>query len=397
MKAEYIIPAVNLPRLAAGIELLNRRCRKLRITEIILRTVSAELIEGVPHLAIEVTGDTPKLAGWEFAAVLEADAETGKMIIRKLPSFKRALPTQYRTCEQGCDHCQTNRWRKLTYVVAHDDGGFKQVGSTCLGDFLGTKSPHSLAFQAEYWLNINDLVANCRNMEGGGGGSHEVLVGMDDFVARAFAVVRTLGWMGKGKAQEIEQKEGRAVTPTADHVRRLLLAPLRERQTPQWKDLNDKTAITPEDMDNARLALEYVRGWKDANVRSDYEHNLRVAVAGELMPIRRAGIVASIARVWSRKQENEPRKAAAQGHVGQPGQKVRGLAVTVEKVIPCQGMYGLSLIHKMVTPDGKKLVWFSSGTRLPEGKIIGISATVKDHKTDPKWGDETTLTRCALA
>ena len=44
--------------------------------------------------------------------------------------------------EQGlkdgkCDHCNTNRYRGETWLLKHEDGAFKQVGTTCVKDFTG--------------------------------------------------------------------------------------------------------------------------------------------------------------------------------------------------------------------------------------------------------------------
>ena len=48
-----------------------------------------------------------------------------------------------------CDHCGTTRRRSATYLVEHEDGSRKQVGSSCMADFLGASGHPRLAGSAQ--------------------------------------------------------------------------------------------------------------------------------------------------------------------------------------------------------------------------------------------------------
>lgn len=82
------------------------------------------------------------------------------------------------------------------------------------------------------------------------------------------------------------------------------------------------------------------------------------------------------------------------------GKRVRGLEVTVKRLRFIDGYYGRTCIVGMeAEQDGKKipLVWFTgSDPPLREGEQLSIDATVKEHKSDDKYGPQTVLTRVTI-
>ena len=60
-----------------------------------------------------------------------------------------------------------------------------------------------------------------------------------------------------------------------------------------------------------------------------------------------------------------------------------------------EGIYGLTLIHRLEDLSGNKAVWFSSGNGLDTGKTYQIKATVKKHG-DYNGANQTVLTRCKV-
>jgi hypothetical protein len=83
---------------------------------------------------IEVFGDAPKYQGWTFIGRLEHDQVIGT-IVRSAPG--QTIPSKYYDAKHtNCDHCQTKRFRKDTFVLMHESGEYKQVGRQCIKDFL---------------------------------------------------------------------------------------------------------------------------------------------------------------------------------------------------------------------------------------------------------------------
>jgi hypothetical protein len=90
---------------------------------------------------ITIVGKTPRLNGWVLVAVIQ-HTEQGN-ILRPFPGFYEAtLPMEYRTANPNCDHCRTNRYRKDTFLLWHEQHGYTQVGRNCLADYTGAHNPH---------------------------------------------------------------------------------------------------------------------------------------------------------------------------------------------------------------------------------------------------------------
>ena len=81
-----------------------------------------------------------KLDGWRLIAKL--DFATGLPIVSTVPGETYGQEPD----RAHCDHCGVRRDRNTVYCVQHDNGSRKQVGSTCIADFLG-HSTHNL-----FWL-----------------------------------------------------------------------------------------------------------------------------------------------------------------------------------------------------------------------------------------------------
>jgi hypothetical protein len=127
--AEYKIPERNLEALRERLESLNKRCKKLGFPEIKIVTKNIEevaserwvrdpmtggrrLVKTIAKVyVIEIEGEAPKYAGWEFAATLEHE-KAGNVIRCALGAPE--TPERYRTARTWCDHCNLNGGRKHT-------------------------------------------------------------------------------------------------------------------------------------------------------------------------------------------------------------------------------------------------------------------------------------------
>lgn len=98
------------------------------------------------YKAIEVECEPVKFAGWEFLAV--AEVEQGVVLTKGIGSGAEVKPSQVKVGH--CDHCQTIRARKNYIFVTNEAGEIKQVGSTCVKDFLGWEFTPSLPFWGDF-------------------------------------------------------------------------------------------------------------------------------------------------------------------------------------------------------------------------------------------------------
>lgn len=403
MKTLFKIPAGNLSLLQARIADLAKRAAKVAKKGALTDYTPIDLVVGEkvvvpqkdPHTdlplpprvyyMVEVTGMAPKLAGWTFVATLQH--EEGGTILRSVPTVELPEGTlkPYRTATPACDHCKAKRRRNDTFVVRHDDGAIKQVGRNCLADFTGCKSPQTLAAIAEY---LAAAAGVAEEYEGGGGGSGEYVEDMAAYLAYVACVIRTDGWLSRTKAREMGEGGPQATANlawTAMHPSPML--PAKDRVVPSEKDV--------------ALAIEAL-AWTDAKLSDadpdslgDYEHNLRVCVAGGVVTFRLAGIAASLVPYYERAMGKEllKNKAKAAGHVGTVGKR-ETFVLQLAQVFSVEGQYGVTHIHKFLTVEGAVVIWKTGTDKLSPG-TYNVKGTVKSHG-EFKGEPQTVLTRCAV-
>ena len=84
--------------------------------------------------------DVLKYNDWYFIGKINADSEHSRNVIHRTKTMEDIeIPDYYYTCSANhCDHCNIDRYRKDTYIIYNDvTKEYKQVGSSCLKDFLG--------------------------------------------------------------------------------------------------------------------------------------------------------------------------------------------------------------------------------------------------------------------
>jgi len=108
--------------------------------------------EGIEYYwkVIQVECEPVKFSGWEFLSV--AEVEQGVVLTRGIGSAEEVKPSQVRV--GYCDHCQTSRSRKKYIFVKNESGEIKQVGSSCVKDFLGWEFVPSQLLQ---WSNLEEI------------------------------------------------------------------------------------------------------------------------------------------------------------------------------------------------------------------------------------------------
>lgn len=132
-RTDFLIPEQNLARLDERVAVLNKRAAKLGVAPVVVERLERreERVykwsdgrerrepERADHrparvrvlVAVCVTGETPKLAGWSFLATLDHASEAG-VVLRVVPGAD--VPESYREAKPDCDHCQTRRVRRET-------------------------------------------------------------------------------------------------------------------------------------------------------------------------------------------------------------------------------------------------------------------------------------------
>jgi hypothetical protein len=348
------------------------------------------------HL-VTVEGEAPKLNGWTFRGTVMHAGEAGNML-RTVPGVED-VPEIYRTRDAHCDWCGLDRQRKDTFLVENDAGEWKQVGSNCLRDFLGHDSPEAVARWAEWLSGLDADMRGYEERDGGVGGEDRLY--LQRFLPMVAAAIRTEGWLSRGKARD------QGGVATADRALQAYYPRTRE----------DELEVTDQDIEDAEMALTWVRDLPDEEVTSnDFMWNLHVATGDEFTPTRAAGVAAAvfIAKKFRDEKELERQKKVREfldEWFGTPKKREDfELTVVFTKVV--DGYYGSKLMVKFRDPEGREAIWWNSGDNwgeqitptaendwqtgfIPawkEGETYKVKATVKAHDTY-EGRKQTTLTR----
>lgn len=345
--------------------------------------------ENVSRVPLTLDCQIPRYAGWSFVAALtHMDGET---VVRTVPGAE--TPVLYRTRGPVCDHCGSVRRRTETYVLRHEDGRVVQVGSTCIGDFLGEDLAGNIAAVAATLYAAARGIAE-DGCEGMGGGSAETL--LSEYLPVVAWCVRAQGWMSRTAARE--QGIG---TATADRALTYLSDP-RMRKEVECEPM-------AEDIELAVAAEAWAEALTDEVIGADkgggeYLHNLRVVARSGLVARKTMGIGASMIVAYQRHLGRERARAEraarpnSNAHVGMEGKRETWGPVVLDFVTGYDTDYGYTTVLKFKTAKGATLVWKATNTELGRadvGKKFTLTGTVKKHD-EYKGEKQTMISRCKV-
>lgn len=380
----------------AHVAKLNRKAARFGVAPLTVAAVGAPRLEDKTIVTIfegrektrevkvtvqdfSVTGEPFALGGWQFVATIEHGPKAN--VFAKSPAFSGVIPERFRLTDHClCEHCGQRRARKDTYIVhSAETADFKQVGRTCLKDFLGANSIAAFLFSGVAVESIREFAEDSF----GAIGSSDYGVDVVDVVAAAVCAVRLCGWVASKDANE---------TRVSTHMRVSSILfpsptlPLAERITP-----------TEADKEKAAVLLTWL---ESVEASGEYISNLKAACVNGVATMRQIPLIVSITAAHARamglaaEKENKPKGR----HVGTVGQREDFGAVTLLRLRVTEGFYGLTSICTFEDAEGNCLVWFASGEPLSEGdegKKFTLKGTVKQHG-EFKGTPQTTLTRCKV-
>lgn len=332
---------------------------------------------------VTVAGCAPRLGGWTVAAVLDHEGE--RPVVRRPPDSEpipRAVLDG--AARPKCDHCRSARQRKRTFLLRDGEGMYRQVGSSCLGDFTGAADPHLAAALAEQladlWFSL-DRGADLEGLGLDGGSSGGWL--LDRFLAATAREIRLGGWISRTAAGF------GGPTSTADRVVEYLFAcrkAHRDRTAPP-------EAPTVADEQEGRAAL----AWACAiTVGSEFVGNVRAVAEQGFVPPQHAGIAAAIVSGYQREQRE--RAGFAPGHFGAVGER-ETFTLDFVDARTVETAFGVSTLVRFRDGGGRLATWWASGSTEwlgTPGTTLRVKATVKGHKTF-RGQDQTDLSRVSPA
>lgn len=407
---KYYIHEGNLERLQKQLKTIENKCKKynLDFTFNVLEddVVYREWVDdetGETHLAkfiaVEAEGSISH-GEWSFVAVLEHSKE-GTVIRNYNKDLE--VPERYRNSPCRCEHCNTIRNRRDTYVIFNNDTQeFKQVGKSCLMEYTQGLSAEDVA----RYISMFESIIKGEAPSGRSSWTHYY----DSLELVQYTIECVKHW-GYTKHDPEEQQYADAPRSTRTRVMDYVYldhgwtnrVEVRERLQAEL----DAVGFKHNSEENKVLAKEMI-AWASAfdATSNNYMHNLKVVCRKDAVDRRDVGILLSLVPAYYKHINNikeQEKKAAEQKAVaevskwvGQEGEKVTRQLKSLEHVYSGDSIYGPTYLYRMVDVDGNVLNWWtSSWLDLETQKAVSVTGTIK--KLEEYRGiKQTVLIRCKL-
>ena len=339
---------------------------------------------------------TAVLNDWQFIASVEHTAN-GNIYSKAMTDVE--IPERYRTSDTFCEHCNSHRIRKGTYIVRNTQTGeFKQVGHSCLKDFTHGMS----ASWAAYMASLKDVFEEYEVRPVSGLGWWAKYYDTVEFLQYTAETIRHYGF---SKSSDSTSTKNRAIKffDVAHGNTRYW----EQKEIDRVRDMMEQVGFDADSEEAKQMtqdALQWIAEQKETN---DYMHNLRVATSLECVDSGKFGLLVSLFPTYDRELVEQARRKAeaeqgkASEYVGQVGDRVEVEVETVKCLTSWESCYNgysttTTYIWKIVGKDGNIYIWKTSkwlNEELPPKSIKGI---VKEHK-EFREVKQTELTRCKVA
>jgi len=357
------------------------------------------------YVIVEAEG-TAVINGWKFVATIDHSNEHGN-ILRKI-SDDVEIPDEYRTCEPKCEHCNSKRHRKDTYIVYNmETDEFKQVGSSCLCDFTGG---YSAELAASYIAMFDALI---QGEAPSGGFRCDSYWSVNELIRYAVDIINHLGYVPTSAA------EFGMTTTRAEVVDAILYDTHRGRlhksdieRIESYRETYHPDYTSKELNDSANDIINYIKA-VDSN--SDYLHNLKVIAESDYIPNKNVGYCVSMVSYYRKqmgileakrvRNEAHAKEVAESDYISSEGQRITISNISSYEVVTSwQTDYGITHRYKIVDTNGNVIMWdtsnciYGSSEQQMDGtfrNLISITGTVKK-LSEFNGVKQTWITRCRI-
>lgn len=394
--AEYLIFEGNIDRLEQKLKTIENKCTKYGCEFTYSRKGEEFKVirdeDGEEHLTrfivVEAEG-TAIVNGWRFVATIEHTSNGN--IIRQMDQTV-SVPTKYRSTDPVCEHCNTLRRRKDTYIVYNEASDeWKQVGKSCLMDF--TKGLDADA--AARYISWFDTLIQGES------------IGSSVAITNYYPIGEILEYAAECYKHFGYQRAG-SEYPTST---RTLYYYLYQHgslfgSSEFFDDIRDQIKSVDFDASsNAKYVIDMLQWIRTVDdIDSDYMHNLTTLCKDTCVSSRNFGLLVSLVPTYNRylkQKDNEikqaevrAKEAAMSEHIGKVRDRLNIEVAEAELLTTVSNLYGISYLYKFKDANGNVFTWFTSCMIEVERKF-NIVGTVKEHTTY-RGVKQTVLTRCKV-
>lgn len=281
---------------------------------------------------LKISGEPPHIEGYEFIARLEHTPE-GNFIYTNPKSTVPNLPPEYKSMNQHCDICHTNRDRNDTFVIKLivDDpkrfpekkaGDLLVVGRNCLARFLPGISIAGLMMYTRMIDNLEDDIKEASEMEneGGGGGGGKYYEDPDHLLRFLVATYLHTGVYLSKKQAQANFDSGNESSSTSTLSRALSeMRPFKSKDPEKDFPIYYRLLKDQDFIDKVQKMMEEFPEWlktKDFDAMAaakpeyaDFFHNLKLVAAQDYLRGSHLGFFSALFQLFLRdKKEKETKE-----------------------------------------------------------------------------------------
>ena len=394
---KYYIHESNMDRLTKRLTTIQNKCNKYNLSfkfEIVgeeYREVKLE--DGTAavqkYIAVETEGSL-RHEDWQFIGVVNHTPHGN--VIRQL-EIGVEVPEKYRFTKPTCEHCNTSRNRKSTYLIRNTQTGeWKQVGKSCLREFTRGLDAEDVAG----YISLFDTLIKGESFDTSSGFKKYYKV--SEILSYAFETVKHFGY------QPVSDYEPRPTKVRClEYYAACKGSILCSR--PELDSINYQMASVRFDgtsAESSRLAHDAIQWATTQNLNNAYMHNLKVICSSEYCLKTDLGILISLAYTYNRelkrqkelldKQAKHQKEAGDSDYVGEVGDKIEFNTVSVECIYSGENQFGVSFLYKLIDENSNVFMW-STSTYLEDGANFTIKGRIKNHQ-EYNGIKQTWITRC---
>ena len=328
---------------------------------------------------LTIDGDEIRKDGYTVVAKIE-HLEGGNVV----SAFGDEVKQGWRDAKGCCEHCNSKRDRRLTFIVKHEDGTEKQVGRTCLKDYCGI-DPQAIGYRNE--LNeilLDDDIANYDFERRPVSKAYSTI----EVLALALRTIKAQGYVKSG-----EPHSNKSVI--AEEINRVRFTDAEREEA--RKLAQAISAIDPDEAFTANL------------------NNVQSLIASEYCKANHFGRIAYAPIAYEKYREEMERRAerearrnaerAASNYVGEVGKRIDLDIAEMKLLTSWETQWGCTWLYRFIDTNGNILVWFASkplervnanGAYEDVTEVHHIRATVKEH-SERDGVKQTIITRCKAA
>jgi hypothetical protein len=383
---EYLIYEGNMERLQKKLKRIENKCKKYGNTEFKFEIkgehykehkVDGECFNNKYYI-VEVEG-VAKINDWVFVATIQ-HKDNGN-IIRQFKTDVE-IPEIYRSTDSICEHCNTKRLRKDTYLIFNEvTKEFKQVGKSCLNDFTNGLSAENVA---QYISWFDEVI---EGQEVGSLNSRKYY-SVKEIILNAIETIKHYGFISKAMAME---SNDRFILTTTERVIEFMF-PSRCMNRKEILQEMEKVGYNAESKENEAELNKMLEWLNKTDNNSQYIYNLKTTVADEYCEPRDFGLLVSLPSAYFKAFEREQdrllreqkraeklQRNANKQYVGKVGERLDIDISSVECITSFPTNYGMMRIYRFETANGDILVWKTSNFIEHTDKVKKIKATIKAH------------------